>query len=69
MNANKILLGLLLLLMTGSVVAQQIDYSGYDRLTRKYINAGAQGWAIILSSLKTLLETGEPLNVHMAPPQ
>lgn len=46
-------------------MTQHSDYA----IPRKYINAGAQGWAIILSSLKTLLETGEPLNVHMAPPQ
>ncbi|MEZ5971383.1 MAG: SRPBCC family protein [Hyphomonadaceae bacterium] len=37
-------------------------------IPRKYIQAGAQGWAIILSSLKSLLETGEPLIVKMDPP-
>lgn len=38
-------------------------------IPRKYIQAGAQGWAIILSSLKSLLETGEPLIVKMEPPK
>jgi uncharacterized protein YndB with AHSA1/START domain len=30
---------------------------------------GRQGWPAILSSLKSLLETGEALKVQMAPPQ
>ena len=30
---------------------------------------GRQGWPAILSSLKSLLETGKPLVVKMAPPQ
>ena len=38
-------------------------------IPRKYLKAGAQGWAIILSSLKSLLETGEPLVVKMEPPK
>jgi uncharacterized protein YndB with AHSA1/START domain len=33
------------------------------------LSGGRQGWPAILSSLKSLLETGEPLNVQMAPPQ
>jgi hypothetical protein len=28
-----------------------------------------QGWPAILSSLKSLLETGSPLDIKMAPPQ
>ena len=31
--------------------------------------AAAQGWPAILSSLKSLLETGEPLTMEMQPPQ
>ncbi|MBL8546184.1 MAG: SRPBCC family protein [Hyphomonadaceae bacterium] len=46
-------------------MTQHSDYA----IARKYIQAGAQGWAIILSSLKSLLETGEPLVVKMAPPK
>ncbi len=60
MNASKILLGLLLLLMTSSVVAQQIDYSSYDRLTRKYINAEGlvdyKGLKGELPALKTFID-------------
>ena len=33
------------------------------------LSGGRQGWPAILSSLKSLLETGEALQVQMAPPQ
>ena len=33
------------------------------------LSGGRQGWPAILSSLKSLLETGHPLVVKMAPPQ
>jgi uncharacterized protein YndB with AHSA1/START domain len=33
------------------------------------LSGGRQGWPAILSSLKSLLETGEPLAVQMQPPQ
>jgi hypothetical protein len=33
------------------------------------LSGGRQGWPAILSSLKSLLETGTPLAVEMAPPQ
>jgi uncharacterized protein YndB with AHSA1/START domain len=36
---------------------------------QKYIEGGRQGWSAILSSLKSLLETGEPLTIRMEPPQ
>jgi uncharacterized protein YndB with AHSA1/START domain len=32
------------------------------------LSGGRQGWPAILSSLKSLLETGTPLTVEMAPP-
>src|ERR1700761_165560 len=32
------------------------------------LSGGRQGWPAILSSLKSLLETGKPLTVKMAPP-
>jgi uncharacterized protein YndB with AHSA1/START domain len=32
------------------------------------LSGGRQGWPAMLSSLKSLLETGKPLNVQMAPP-
>ena len=33
------------------------------------LSGGRQGWPAILSSLKSLLETGAPLAIKMAPPQ
>jgi uncharacterized protein YndB with AHSA1/START domain len=33
------------------------------------LTGGRQGWPAILSSLKSLLETGKPLAIKMAPPQ
>ena len=33
------------------------------------LSGGRQGWPAILSSLKSVLETGNPLSVQMAPPQ
>jgi uncharacterized protein YndB with AHSA1/START domain len=33
------------------------------------LSGGRQGWPAILSSLKSLLETGEPMAIKMAPPQ
>lgn len=32
------------------------------------LSGGRQGWPAILSSLKSLLETGKPLSIQMAPP-
>jgi uncharacterized protein YndB with AHSA1/START domain len=32
------------------------------------LSGGRQGWPVILSSLKSVLETGKPLAVKMAPP-
>ena len=42
----------------------------HDRpLSDDILSGGRQGWPAILSTLKSLLETGEPLVVKMAPPQ
>jgi len=42
----------------------------HDRtLSDDILSGGQQGWPAILSSLKSLLETGHPLAVKMAPPQ
>jgi uncharacterized protein YndB with AHSA1/START domain len=41
----------------------------HDRpLSEDILSGGRQGWPAILSSLKSLLETGKPLSVQMAPP-
>ncbi len=42
---------------------------GHDRpLSDDILSGGRQGWPAILSSLKSLLETGQPLVVRMKPP-
>ena len=42
----------------------------HDRiLDDDILSGGRQGWPAILSSLKSLLETGEPLIVKMGPPE
>src|SRR5882762_5493430 len=42
----------------------------HDRIiSDDILSGGRQGWPAILSSLKSLLETGNPLTVKMAPPQ
>jgi uncharacterized protein YndB with AHSA1/START domain len=42
----------------------------HDRaISDDILSGGRQGWPAILSSLKSLLETGVPLTVQMAPPQ
>jgi uncharacterized protein YndB with AHSA1/START domain len=41
----------------------------HDRpLSDDILSGGRQGWPAIMSSLKSLLETGEPLVIRMAPP-
>ena len=47
-----------------------IMIEAHDRtLSDDILSGGRQGWPAILSSLKSLLETGHPLAVRMAPPQ
>jgi uncharacterized protein YndB with AHSA1/START domain len=42
----------------------------HDRpLSDDILSGGRQGWPAILSSLKSLLETGQPLAVKMGPPE
>jgi uncharacterized protein YndB with AHSA1/START domain len=42
----------------------------HDReLSDDVLSGGRQGWPAILSSLKSVLETGKPIVVKMAPPQ
>jgi uncharacterized protein YndB with AHSA1/START domain len=38
-------------------------------IPRKYIKAGQTGWGAILSSLKSMLETGKALTINMKPPE
>lgn len=53
----------------GDAVKLTMTQHTTSAIPRKYLKAGEQGWAIILSSLKSLLETGEPLIVKMEPPE
>jgi hypothetical protein len=42
----------------------------HDRyISDDILSGGREGWPAILSSLKSVLETGNPLTVQMAPPQ
>ncbi len=42
----------------------------HDRdISDDILSGGRQGWPAILFSLKSVLETGYPLSVQMAPPQ
>jgi uncharacterized protein YndB with AHSA1/START domain len=42
----------------------------HDRpISDDILSGGRSGWPAILSSLKSVLETGKPLTVQMAPPQ
>jgi uncharacterized protein YndB with AHSA1/START domain len=42
----------------------------HDRpISDDILSGGRQGWPAILSSLKSVLETGNPLAIQMAPPQ
>ena len=62
MKLNRILFGLIavLWLTAGNALAQQINYSEYDRLTRKYINAQGlvdyKGLKSELPALKTFID-------------
>jgi uncharacterized protein YndB with AHSA1/START domain len=53
----------------GDVVKLTMTQHVTSPIARKYVEAGAQGWAIILSSLKSLLETGEAIVVHVERPK
>jgi uncharacterized protein YndB with AHSA1/START domain len=63
-----------------TLVTYEIEQSGdavrltmseaHDRpLSDDILSGGRQGWPAILSSLKSLLETGKPLAIRMGPPE
>jgi uncharacterized protein YndB with AHSA1/START domain len=54
---------------TGDAVRLTMTESHDRPLDDDVLSGGRQGWPAILSSLKSLLETGEPLIVKMAPPE
>jgi len=51
----------------GSVKLTMTESSGWN-IPDEIVAGGASGWPAILSSLKSVLETGKPLDVAMAPP-
>jgi uncharacterized protein YndB with AHSA1/START domain len=53
----------------GDVVQLTMTQHTDSAIPRKYVKAGQMGWGAILSSLKSLLETGEALDIRMAPPE
>jgi hypothetical protein len=53
----------------GNVVRLTMTESHDRPIDDDILSGGRQGWPAILSSLKSLLETGHALAVQMAPPQ
>jgi uncharacterized protein YndB with AHSA1/START domain len=53
----------------GDAVKLTLTQHNPGPVPRKFVEAGKQGWAAILSSLKSLLETGEALVIKMGAPQ
>jgi uncharacterized protein YndB with AHSA1/START domain len=53
----------------GEVVKLTLLQSHDRPLSDDILSGGRSGWPAILSSLKSLLETGEPLVIKMEPPQ
>jgi len=53
----------------GDAVKLTLTQHNPGPVPRKFVDAGKQGWAAILSSLKSLLETGQPLVIRMKPPE
>ena len=53
----------------GSAVRLTMTESHDRPIDDDILSGGRAGWPAILSSLKSLLETGQPLTVKMAPPQ
>jgi uncharacterized protein YndB with AHSA1/START domain len=54
---------------TGDAVRLTLTEAHERELGDDILAGGRQGWPAILSSLKSVLETGKPLVVKMAPPQ
>ena len=51
----------------GNLVKLTLTHEDFDE-DSKMLPAISKGWPAILSSLKSLLETGQPLAVKMEPP-
>jgi len=55
--------------LAGDAVRLTLTEAHERELGDDILSGGRQGWPAILSSLKSVLETGKPLVVKMAPPQ
>lgn len=55
--------------LVGDLVRLTMTQHTEAKIPRKFLEGGKQGWAAILSSLKSLLETGEALTIKMNPPE
>lgn len=53
----------------GGIVQLTMTQHTDSAIPRKYVTAGQMGLGAILSSLKSLLETGQALDIRMEPPQ
>lgn len=53
----------------GDIVQLTMTQHTDSTIPRKYIKAGQMGWGAILSSLKSMLETGTALDIQMKPPE
>ena len=53
----------------GDAVKLTMTESHERPLSDDILSGGRQGWPAILSSLKSLLETGQPMVIKMGPPQ
>jgi len=53
----------------GDVVRLTLTEAHDRPISDDILSGGRQGWPAILSSLKSLLETGHALDIRMAPPQ
>ena len=53
----------------GDAVKLTLIQSQDRTISDDILSGGRQGWPAILSSLKSVLETGNPLAIKMAPPQ
>jgi uncharacterized protein YndB with AHSA1/START domain len=54
---------------TGDAVKLTMSEAHSWDIPEALLSGGRSGWPVILSSLKSLLETGKPLVVKMAPPK
>jgi uncharacterized protein YndB with AHSA1/START domain len=54
--------------LTGDAVRLTITESHERQLPEDILSGGRTGWPAILSSLKSVLETGKPLAIKMEPP-